>query len=198
MRNSAFIGLACGMLVAAPAYAAAQQSRTHQSMTRGEVQARVQANFARMDANRDGFVSKAEAEAQRAARQAEREGKRGERRDARFAALDADRNGAISRAEFDARQAPRANEDKPAGGKRMGQRGMRGHRGGMMTGGFGAKMFERADADKDGRISLAEASARSLAMFDRSDANKDGTVTAEERRAAMKAFRADRQSKRAS
>ena len=68
------------------------------------------------------------------------------------------------------------------------------HRGpGAMAGGrFGGAMFERMDSDRDGRVSLAEASARALEMFDRADANRDGTVTVDERRATMQRFRDDR------
>jgi Ca2+-binding EF-hand superfamily protein len=108
-----------------------------------------------------------------------------------FARLDANGDGSISRAEFDARP-----ERGPARQERRGNRmERRGERGGMMGAGFGARMFERADADKDGRISIAEATARPLAMFDRADANKDGTVTLEERRAAWQAVRAQRQAR---
>jgi Ca2+-binding EF-hand superfamily protein len=71
---------------------------------------------------------------------------------------------------------------------------MMGHRGpGAMAGGrFGGAMFERMDSDRDGRVSLAEASSRALEMFDRTDANRDGTVSADERRATMQHFRDDR------
>jgi Ca2+-binding EF-hand superfamily protein len=57
-------------------------------------------------------------------------------------------------------------------------------------------MFDRLDADKDGRVSLAEASTHALALFDRADANRDGTVTPEERRAAWQRFREERQGRR--
>ena len=48
--------------------------------------------------------------------------------------------------------------------------------------GFGGRMFTMADANKDGRLSLQEATALSLQHFDSADANRDGTVTREERR----------------
>ena len=54
---------------------------------------------------------------------------------------------------------------------------------------FGAKRFERMDADRDGRVSLAEATALRLQRFDRIDTDKDGTITREERRAARQARR---------
>jgi Ca2+-binding EF-hand superfamily protein len=43
---------------------------TPRPVTRAEVQVQVQANFARLDANHDGFVTREEAEAGRAAREA--------------------------------------------------------------------------------------------------------------------------------
>lgn len=49
--------------------------------------------------------------------------------------------------------------------------------------GFGGRMIVMADSDKDGKITLAEAEALALQHFDQLDANKDGQVTPEERRA---------------
>ena len=71
--------------------------------------------------------------------------------------------------------------------------GMR-HGGGMPMGGM---WFERADANKDGKVSLAEASAGALAMFDRADADKNGTISPEEHKAARDAMRAKWQERRA-
>ena len=62
--------------------------------------------------------------------------------------------------------------------------------GGRNVGGNAAAMIARLDSDKDGKVSLAELSARTLAMFDRADANHDGIVTPEERQAAREAMRA--------
>jgi hypothetical protein len=42
-------------------------------------------------------------------------------------------------------------------------------------------MFEDADANRDGRVSLAEAQAMALAHFDKADLNHDGKITPEER-----------------
>ena len=42
-------------------------------------------------------------------------------------------------------------------------------------------MFEMADANKDGRVSLAEAQAAALQHFDMVDANRDGRISPEER-----------------
>ena len=51
--------------------------------------------------------------------------------------------------------------------------------GGM--GGFGAHLFEMADTNHDGRVSLQEAEAAALAHFDKADLNHDGRITPDER-----------------
>jgi Ca2+-binding EF-hand superfamily protein len=43
-------------------------------------------------------------------------------------------------------------------------------------------MFTMTDANKDGRVTLQEATAAALRHFDMADANRDGQVTREERR----------------
>ena len=56
---------------------------------------------------------------------------------------------------------------------------MRMHRfGGMM----GGPMFTMADANKDGRVSMQEATDAAARHFDMADANRDGRITPDERR----------------
>lgn len=185
MNNFALAGIAAAALAAVPALAI-QQDSGPQPMTRAAVQARVQAHFAQADADNDGFITKAEAEARAAASREQRRVNRSERRAERFARLDANGDGSISRAEFDAprqrgdRAERRENRSERRAERRGERRAMRGGMGGMR---FGARAFDRLDTDRDGRISLADVSARALARFDRLDANRDGTVTREERRA---------------
>ena len=45
---------------------------------------------------------------------------------------------------------------------------------------MGGHMFEMADANKDGRVSVQEATAAALQHFESADANRDGTVTRDE------------------
>lgn len=200
MKTFIYAGAAIAALAAMPALAVQQApvrpAPQAQPMTRATVQTMVQTHFAQADADRDGFVTKAEAEASIGAMRARRQTMRAERRDDRFARLDANGDGSISRAEFDAPRAERSADRAVRKAQRaerradrMERRGDRRHRVAMRMGGrFGANFFERADSDKDGRISLAEATAHPLARFDRIDANKDGTVSIEERR-AMRALR---------
>jgi hypothetical protein len=192
MKKIALAGVALAALASIPAFAqpvADGPARIAQPMTRASFQARVQARFARIDADRDGFVTQQEIQDRRAAGREQHQARRGERREALFARLDANRDGVLSRAEFDA---PRAglSEGRPGQrGQRFGRRG--GRQSGMgMAGGFGGRAFASADVDRDGRVSLQEAQAGALRLFDRVDANRDGTVTPEERRAARGAFRA--------
>lgn len=212
MNKLILAGAAVAALAAIPAAAQMGGERAGPKagpLTRAAVQADVQARFAKADANGDGYVTADEARARAgAAREQMRERfaerreqfaeRRAERRAGLFDRLDTDKNGSISRAEFDAHAAARDQRRAARGGEMRGRghgRMMRAHRMGMMAG-FGAAMFERMDGDKDGRVSLAEATARALSMFDRADANRDGTVTVEERRAARQRFREDRQGRR--
>ncbi|GAA4033066.1 hypothetical protein GCM10022281_11030 [Sphingomonas rosea] len=144
--------------------------------TRAQAVERVRAMFARLDTNRDGFVTAAEVQAMRGmARPPMPPRPEGgpARGPALFDRLDTNRDNMISRDEFDRSQAMRGGggERREA---RMGQRGMKMH-------GMGGGMLKRADANNDQRISLAEMEAAALQRFDRSDVNRDGRITPEER-----------------
>ena len=144
------------------------------SMTRADIEARVKERFARIDADRNGSVTKSEIDSNRAAKMKERQ-------DSHFTAMDGNKDGMISRAEFDAGHAGR----KQGGGKHAGKRGF-GH----------GKMFDRGDANADGTLSLAETMTKAMARFDAADANKDGTLTPDERKTARNARRAEWRAKR--
>src|SRR5215218_4829182 len=106
--------LTTGVAVAQVAQPAPHAPRAHQmqAQTRAAVQAMVAKHFAKLDANRDGFITKAEADArqaQRAAKMQQRAGKRADRRDPSkmFDRLDANHDGQITQAEVQARHAER-------------------------------------------------------------------------------------------
>lgn len=86
-----------------------------------------------------------------------------------FAALDANRDGVVTRAEFDAF---RARQEAGKGAVE----GPFGH--------VGGHWFDRADTKGDGRVTLAEAEARPLQLFDTADLNHDGVISLEERKVA--------------
>lgn len=189
--------------------------------SRADVQSAIAKRFARIDANHDGFLSKAEADAAMA--------ERGERKDQRaarfdpakiFARLDANKDGNITRAEAEAARAQRmAAKGTPAKANAMAFGGLFDRadknrdgsisraefdaappKGGMpggkrqagMKGGLGGRLFEMGDANKDGRVSLAEAEQAALSRFDRADLNRDGRVTPEERSQGRQQRRAQR------
>ncbi|WP_340317515.1 EF-hand domain-containing protein [Rhizorhabdus argentea] len=173
-------GAALAATLAAAAYA--QATPDSPPRTRAELQAKVAEHFRKADANGDGFITRAEFDAARTAMRAEF----AERREEMFAMLDKDRNGSLSKDEFMAPPQP-GGPDGPEGMDRSHD----GHGDGMMRHGrMGGDWFARTDTDKDGRISLTEASAGALAMFDRVDTDHDGTVSPQEHDAARDAMRA--------
>jgi major membrane immunogen (membrane-anchored lipoprotein) len=186
--------LACAaalIALAVPALAddMAKNGAVKAPQTRAEVEARVKERFAKADENRDGAVTKAEIEAGREKRAAEMRARH-------FDMLDANKDGSISRAEFDARH--EARKAKMADAK-PGEDGMRGHRhpGPARMHRGADRMLERQDANKDGKVTLAEATAGALAHFDEMDINRDGTLSAEERQAFRDKKRAEWRAKRA-
>ena len=175
--------------------------------TRDEVVAHVRDMFARLDGNKDGYVTREEADARHRAmaggmrdkvtrRFVERRAGGPRDRGAMFERLDTNKDGSISRQEFMAGRHAHGTREGPtrvrvlrdgaeqvdvAGGPGTpGVRVMRFHRSGFGMGMHGA-MFERADANRDGRVSLQEATNAALRHFDQADANRDGKLTPDER-----------------
>jgi hypothetical protein len=100
-----------------------------------------------------------------------------------FARADTNKDNVLTRPEFDA----------------MGQQlKARMEHASVARGGMAARMFDQADVNKDGRVTLAEMQQVALARFDRMDLNRDGTVTPDERQQARQLFRGARKSRNAS
>jgi len=164
-------------------------------MTRAEVVAMVREHFGRMDADKNGAVTKTEIDGLHAEMFKDFKGFQGGHvmmmgdPNAAFDRLDTDKNGAISREEFGKAREERierrvvrreeVKEGAPKDGKEVRRHVMRMHGPGR----FGSRMIVMADTNSDGQITLAEAEAMALQHFDQMDANKDGQVTPEERRA---------------
>jgi Ca2+-binding EF-hand superfamily protein len=163
--------------------------------TRDQVVQHVRKMFARLDTNRDGFITRDEADAAKQkmggdmrTRFAQRLAERGPGmpdRGAAFDRLDQNHDGVITRDEFVSAQ-PQVQErrvivmrDGMSG--EPGQPGMMGMHGMGMRGGMHGKMFETADANHDGRVTLQEMTNAALKHFDMADANHDGRITPEER-----------------
>ena len=194
--------LVAGVLLAAAAPLLAQPTPAPiapmaATMTRADLQARVQTQFARRDANRDGFLTAEEM----TRRGAQREGKMKMRRmggdqamrdpNIAFDRIDANRDGSISRDEF-----ARAREVRIEKRVEMKQHGQMGAMHGMRHGGggmMGAAMLKMADANRDGKVSLGEATTGALRHFDMMDSNRDGRLTPEERAAGRAHMRQMRQ-----
>lgn len=216
-------GAALIVSAAAIAQPAAQAPAAPKVHTRADVQARVTQHFGKLDANKDGFITRAELDA-RASTVA---GKRARGAGNLFARLDANQDGTITRAEADAARAKAAQQrqDAPGAGNRKGGiferfdsnkdgqitraefdsvRAQRGQsRGSGATSGrrahsghgFAAltgRMFDAADANRDGRVALQEATASALRHFDMADANRDGQITREERQQMRERMKAQR------
>jgi Ca2+-binding EF-hand superfamily protein len=157
--------------------------------TRAEVANHVRTMFARLDTNRDGYLVKAEADAARASfrqfagqrrQQGAKLGGRQANSGAAFDRLDTNHDGAITRSEFDAVRAQRlARRDVNGDGRPDARRGRR--MGGGMGMGLGGHMFEMADLNRDGRVTLQEATNAALRHFDMADVNRDGRITPDER-----------------
>ena len=165
-------------------------------MTRAELQARVAEHFARLDVNKDGAVTMDEASAGRMdgdhLKRVEIRRERMGDPNAAFDRLDTNRNGSISRDEFAKGREMRIE-------KRIERRGPDGAMPGAMRmdhGGHGMAMMrgpmilKMADANKDGRITLQEATTATLQHFDKVDTNRDGRLTPDEMRAAHEKMRA--------
>jgi EF-hand domain pair/EF hand len=190
----ALAGLTAFAVPAASEIAGGDRMMHSAPTTRAEVESKIKQHFATLDTNRDGFVTKDEAAAEKAKMA-------GDMRDRHFKEMDTNADGTINRVEFDAAH----TKMKPGGGDMP---GMAEHEGAeverdvqeskdakgnkikrvrvMMQEG---DMFARADKNNDGKVSLAEALAGPLARFDTADTNHDGTLSPEERKAAREKMR---------
>lgn len=184
-----------------------------QDLKRADIEAQVKEHFTKLDTNRDGAITQAEITAHHQARKAARQDARFKALDsngdgsisrAEFDAAHSrpeqgrpgadrpDRPTTRPAAPLDARPVGAEGHTKEAGGKRFGGPGKHRHGHGFGVGGgafLGGKAFERADANKDGKVTLAEATATALAHFDKVDANKDGVISAQERQDFHKSAR---------
>jgi Ca2+-binding EF-hand superfamily protein len=209
---AAAAGIAPALAQTAPA--GGQQPMQMKTITRAEVTQRVQERFAKLDANHDGFITRDEAQAAAQIMHARMEQRMEKRGDSFFDRLDANHDGVVTKAEVDAAFAARAaknsghaapgwdrfaarfdtNHDgvisraefdaaRAQHGQAMAENGE--HPGGMRhMAGFSGRMFDMADLNHDGKVSLQEATQAALQHFDAADANHDGVLTPDEMRAA--------------
>jgi len=167
--------------------------------TRDDVVAHVREMFAKLDTNKDGFVTREEADAAHQAMAGEMREKFAKHfadggmphpdRGAMFDKLDTNKDGSISRQEFmsakpDVREhvfVMRNGEGPAEINSDPGHPGMRVMRLHAMDMGMHGRMFESADANHDGKVSLQEMTNAALQHFDSADANHDGKLSPDER-----------------
>jgi hypothetical protein len=197
-------GVASGTAPAPIAPAAPQMHMmmmSKKTITRDEAVSHVRDMFAKLDTNRDGYLTHEEVDALHAkmmGMHGDMEKRLAEHgmpmpdRGAMFDRLDTNHDGSISRQEYMAAQ-PQVQERRvmvmhggPDGAPGMPGSHMHGMGMGMHIGG---RLFDMADSNKDGRVSLAEAQAVALAHFDKADLNHDGKITPEERGQAHQLMR---------
>lgn len=158
---------AAGTAVAQPGARHGPDADRNGVVTRAEAQAQATRMFAMLDANEDAQLN-----------QDDREARREQRRSRVFETLDANDDGQITRAEF-------MSFERPGKGSERGKRPRVGRRGDYRA----MTLMRMADADNDGTVSQAEYTAGALRRFDRMDADGDQQVTREEREAARKQMR---------
>ena len=182
-----------------------QRAPVAQVHTRAQVAAQVATMFQRLDTNRDGVITRAESQVakgnrgKRQAGQLQRGANRSPeqrvaRRAAAFDRMDANRDGSISRAEFATPQQRVAASGQNRRLRQPGAPGMRRMGGmGMAMAGLRGHMFDMADVNRDGRVTMPEATAAAYRHFDMADANRDGQVTRQERMQVRQHMRVQRQ-----
>lgn len=190
--SAAALALAGGAAVyAAPAMMGGKMDK---DMTRAEATTMANTMWTKLDVNQDGMVNQADRDAKRAARfdrmDANKDGSIS--RD-EFAAGHRGGMGGHQRGGH----AGMNHEGGPemAGEMNHGKHGGKhGRRGGMR---MGMMMMHMADANKDGSVSRAEYDAGVTQHFDMVDTNRDGTITKPERQAAHAAMKARMETMRA-
>lgn len=149
--------LATGAASALAQNTAAPAAQGSQPVSRATYMQKVDSAFVNVDANKDGFMDRAEIEGAEAKALTTRKTVMLRDREAAFRKMDANNDGSLTLQEYNAAlvavQLRKANA---------------------------TPILNRLDTNKDGKVSLAENRAPSMAQFDRADANKDGTLTAAE------------------
>lgn len=130
--------------------------RTSEPLTRAVFIATMDAEYRRIDGNRDQIVTKSEIEANQRAR---RVAAAAQRARAVFGQIDTDRNGQISVDEFVKANATPQTSD-------------------------GSAIMGRLDTNRDQKVTLVEYRILTLGNFDRIDTDRDGVLTAGEQRAS--------------
>jgi Ca2+-binding EF-hand superfamily protein len=187
------IATAVGALSAAAPAQNTPAGKQAESPRRADLQKRLDARFAQMDANKDGSLSRAEIESTHAGfvKLAKAMVSRQMRQE--FTASDTNKDGKVSLAEMTVAAPASA---KASAGKAL-QRLDTDKDNHVSLAEFTAaapspklggpdQFMQRFDGDKDGKVTSAEYFKPALAAFDLVDVSKDATLSAQERQAARK------------
>lgn len=156
-------------------------------MTRDEMIAKAREHFAMMDRNKDGVLTQDEMGGMDDGKMA---GHDMAMRDmppmpdanAAFDRMDTNKDGMLSRDEFAKGREVRIERRIIMKDGGMKGNGLSGPANFMHAHQRGSRMFQMADTNNDGKVTLAEAEAMAAKHFDTMDANHDGKVTPEERK----------------
>jgi hypothetical protein len=151
--------LAAFAALAVPAATLAQAPATQAPPTRAVMIQNIDARFAEIDTNKDGFLATAEIAAAQTQALQQAMAVQQQRIESEFNKLDTNKDKQLSLAEFKAVAAAVRPSSTPA------------------------QMIAGLDSSKDGKVSKDEYRAAPLAGFDRADANKNGTIDAQEAQA---------------
>jgi hypothetical protein len=155
------IAIVAGAAGPALAQGSAAPAKTPQPVAKAAYVQRIDAGFAAVDTNKDGFTDKAEIEVAETKVLGARKAQVINQREAAFKQLDTNKDGSLTLTEFNAQLVKQALPKANA-----------------------APMLARLDTNKDGKVSAAENRAPAVAQFDRADANKDGSLSVDEQQKA--------------
>jgi hypothetical protein len=190
--------LIAGALLASAGAAHAQPAERGRGaeVTRDQALARAEARFVRLDANRDGSITRQEMRAGRQQQQAERQA----RREARLAQLPAEQRARVEQ-RMAQRTAPLAERTERRAERRARMQAMspeqRAQLGAQRRANRGSIAGQRrGEFANGGTLTLEEFRARALQRFERLDANRDGRITVAERREQRRKLRQERRGRR--
>jgi Ca2+-binding EF-hand superfamily protein len=162
-------------------------------LTRAEFDAGRATGFARLDSDNNGQLTREEMRAERGEHRGRRGGHRGGGMH-QLASADANNDGNITREEFLARPIEMFDrlDENNDGMISASERPQRGEQAGRSERGADWPDRPNPDTNDDGTFSRAEYTAMGAGMFERLDANDDGRVTREEARAGRRHRGGDR------
>ena len=155
--------LATGAASALAQNTTAPAAQGPQPVSRATYMQKVDSAFVNVDANKDGFMDRAEIEGAEAKALTNRKAVMLRDREGAFRKMDANKDGSLTLQEDNAALVAAQVRKSNA-----------------------TPVLNRLDTNKDGKVSLAENRVPSMAQFDRADANKDGTLTPTELKAPAK------------